>query len=181
VGFGLFQICSHLPFSPHSKDHVLHRLPSNRLHCLHPSVASQQPLPTHPLSHPSGCLHPRNGQKVVSSIQHRAPALTDPSNDQCPHIALLSSTTQRVDNGPSCTFDITSERSLVSASQCHIPATITYMCPCHCLACDSEWPTGLLIHSTLCLRGCPHPLQPNDYHPTQALPRQSEHQNLMSS
>jgi len=25
VGFGLFQICSHLPFSPHSKDHALHR------------------------------------------------------------------------------------------------------------------------------------------------------------
>ena len=26
VGFGLFQICSHLPFSPHSKDHTLHQL-----------------------------------------------------------------------------------------------------------------------------------------------------------
>jgi len=25
VGFGLFQICSHLPFSPHSKDHALQR------------------------------------------------------------------------------------------------------------------------------------------------------------
>jgi len=25
VGFGLFQICSHLPFSPHSKDHTLQR------------------------------------------------------------------------------------------------------------------------------------------------------------
>jgi hypothetical protein len=25
VCFGLFQICSHLPFSPHSKDHVLQR------------------------------------------------------------------------------------------------------------------------------------------------------------
>ena len=23
VGFGLFQICSHFPFSPHSKDHTL--------------------------------------------------------------------------------------------------------------------------------------------------------------
>jgi hypothetical protein len=25
VGFGLFHICAQLPFSPHSKDHVLHR------------------------------------------------------------------------------------------------------------------------------------------------------------
>jgi hypothetical protein len=156
------------------------RLPSDRLH-LHPSVASQQPLPTRPPSHPSGCSHPRNGQRAISSIQHRAPALADPSNDQCPHIALLPSTTQQVDNGPSRTFDIASERSSVSASQRHVPATIIYTCPCHCPACVSEWLTGPLIHSTLCPRGRPHPLQPNDYHPTQALPHQSEHRNLTSS
>jgi len=52
--------------------------PSN--HCLHI-----------PLSHPSGCPHPRNDQRAVSSIQHRAPTLADPSNDQCLHIALRPS------------------------------------------------------------------------------------------
>jgi len=29
VGFGLFQICSHLPFSPHSKDHALQHVAYN--------------------------------------------------------------------------------------------------------------------------------------------------------
>jgi hypothetical protein len=71
--------------------------PADRRH-LHPNVASQQPTPTQRLSHPNGCLHPRIGQRAASSTQHRARVLTDPSDDQCPYIALLPST-QRMEMG----------------------------------------------------------------------------------
>ena len=42
VGFGLFQICSHFPFSLHSKDHALHRL----LHLL--PIFTTSSLPSSP-------------------------------------------------------------------------------------------------------------------------------------
>jgi hypothetical protein len=55
VGFGLFQICSHLLFSPHSKDHVLQRM----------SKLSGQPESTP--THSSNMPQPRDDDTSLSS------------------------------------------------------------------------------------------------------------------
>jgi hypothetical protein len=182
-----------------------------RLPHISPSCPDHSPHPKkmdNGLSHPSGfpvtastrtpMLHPSNHRLPISyhipaaaCIQGVAkgpsrlvnivpqhspiPATTNAHTSPC-----CLPTTQRVANGPSRTFDIASWRSPASASQRRVPATIPYTRPCHFTACASEWPIGPLIHSTSCPSGRPHS-HPNDYHPTQALPRRSERLNPTSS
>lgn len=97
--------------SPHPKWTTVYRI--------HP--ASQRPPPpafqccilttiayTSPLTHPRSFPHPRSGQRAVSSSQHRAPALADPSKTNAHASPCYLPTTQRVAKGPSRTFDIAS-------------------------------------------------------------------------
>ena len=120
---------------------VLH--PSN--HCLRipshiPVAARTQGMAKGP-SRPSN-IEPQHSPIPATTNAHTSPCCLPPPNDWT--MGRLAHSTSLPSDRRYLHLNVTSH------------ATTTDTCPCHRPACASEWPTGPLIHSTLCPRGRPH-------------------------